>query len=296
MTRAAVIAMLLSLATGCPPSPAAARLPQRTRAATPTPPAPAAATAADDDPADQGVVLPDERHAAGDHYTLVLDYRIESRVELSAVESIRYDRSQDTSIIVDVLDVDAQGQVTRQRITVVTDETHTALGRDVDRDVSVLAGKTYLVTREPDGWQVTDDRGRTPRRAEVAAVRAEVGRDLTDHAVDPMFRGHRWHQGEQVQLGAEALEVVNRAQHDPRTHFTHYAMELARVDGNLATFAVEVRIDQGTKNGPLTIQLGGTMEFDLTTGQTVRSTLRGPVRGYLGAPVIGQAVFTLRVE
>jgi len=253
MTRAAAIAMLLFLAAGCPPSPAAARLPQRTRAATPTPPAPAAATAADDDPADQGVVLPDERHAAGDHYTLVLDYRIESRVELSAVESIRYDRSQDTSIIVDVLDVDAQGQV-------------------------------------------TDDRGRTPRRAEVAAVRAEVGRDLTDHAVDPMFRGHRWHQGEQVQLGAEALEVVNRAQHDPRTHFTHYAMELARVDGNLATFAVEVRIDQGTKNGPLTIQLGGTMEFDLTTGQTVRSTLRGPVRGYLGAPVIGQAVFTLRVE
>ncbi len=293
MKLAVALAVVVTLVAGCGPSPARPRTPEPDQdAVTTEAPARAALAAAAANVVDDGLALPEVRYAVGDRYTVVDDFRIKSRVELSEGESIRYDRNQDTETTFEVLELDAQGKVSRQRVTFAIDDVRSILDRTAQRETSVIVGKTYVVTEVTGAITVTDDRGRTPPKAEVAAVRARATESSVDAALDRMYAGRRWNFGERVQLGAEALEVVNRAQRDPRTRYTAYAMELRAVENGVATFAVSWSFDQGTNNGPLTFQLSGTREVDVATGRVIRLTLRGPMQGHLGAPVAGEATTT----
>lgn len=292
------LGVLMALAAGCGPAPARARPPEFDQDAVPTTRAPARA-ATDADAAnvvDEGLVLPEERHAVGDRYTIVDELSFKSRLELSEAASIRYDRNQDTETTIEVLEVDVQGQVTRERVTFAIDDVRSILDRKAQRETSVIAGKTYVVAHAADATTVVDDRGRTPPKAEVAAVRVRRGKSSVDEALARMFAGRRWYFGERVQLGAAALEALNRAQRDPRTRTTSYAIQLRAVEGGVATFWITSSLDQGTNNGPLTLQLSGTQEVDVATGRILQVTMRGPVRGHLGAPVVGEATLSMRTR
>lgn len=296
MKATGALAILVALGAGCGHPPARPRPPEFDQDAVPTTRARAHAATGDATVIDEGIVLPEERHAVGDRYTIVEEIGIKSRVELSADASIRYDRTQNREITFEVLEVDAQGQATRQRVTFAIDEISSILDRKAQRDTSVLAGKTYVVTHSADAVVVTDEHGRTPPKAEVAAVRAQAGESAVDEALERMFAGRRWYLGERVQLGAAALEAVNRAQRDPRTRWTSFAMELRAVEGGVATFGVVWSFDQQTNNGPLTVQLAGTKEIDVATGRMIHMTMRGPVRGHLGAPLAGEETMTVRTK
>lgn len=286
--KLAVALLVSSLALGCGASPPARRSP----VSAPEP----AGGGVEPDAIDEGLALPEERFVVGERFTIVGELSIKSVIELNAVDRIRYDGNTDKETIVEVLEVDTQGRLIRSRTTFAIDDVRYILGRKVEHDPSPIAGKTYLITHSADPIQVTDHDGATPSKAEVAAVRAAITESDGDKARERMFAKVRWHTDQRVELSSEALAVVNRGQRDQRTRYTSFAQELRSSGDRTASFFVTLRFEQGTNNGPIVLELTGTKEVDITTGRTLSMMLRGPVTGYLGAPVRGEATMSFRIE
>jgi hypothetical protein len=241
------------------------------------------------DVVDEGLVLPAERYGAGDLFTIVEDFSIKSVIELNAVDTVRYDSNADRESRIEILEVDAHGKVLRERVTFAIDEVRYILNRKAQREASPIAGKTYEIDHGATPITVTDDRGATPPKSEVAAVRAQVESSM-EQALFRIFGRHPWRIDQRVELSPDALAAINQSQRDPRTRYTAFAQELRSSENGTASFFITARIEQGTKNGPIVLDLSGMKDVDISTGRTRSMTLGGPVTGNLGgAPGRGEA-------
>ena len=291
MSRPLSRLVLVVLAVSCGGSGAA-----RQSTSAPTSAPAASAGFVEQDVVDEGLVLPEDRFGAGDVFTVVEDFSIKSVLELNAVDKVRYDSNADSETRIEVLEVDAKGKVLRERVTFAIDEVRYILDRKAQREASPIAGKTYEIDHTATPVAVTNDRGATPPKSEVAEVRAQVESSM-ERVLFRIYGRHAWRIDQRVELSPDALAAINQAQRDPRTRYTSFAQELRSSENGTASFFITARIEQGTKNGPIVLDLSGMKDVDISTGRTRSITLRGPVTGNLGgANVRGEALMRYLVK
>jgi hypothetical protein len=288
------LALAVVVVVGCAHPPAGSRAPELEEEAAPS----TRAAAEPDEPSvvDEGLVLPASHFEAGERVTRVDAFHIMATVELGGA-SVRLDRHKDSEVTSEMIEVDAHGEPVRTRVTFAIEEQRDSMDRKTQRTTSPIVGKTYVITNTAGTETVTDDDGRTPSRAEVAAVLERMSSSSGDDALERMLGGRRWFYGERIQLGAAALEAYNRTVRDPGTRYTAVSQQLLEVRDGVAVFRVMTRWDQRSANGVLTFELAGTHEVDLKSGRLLRTDLRGPVRGSLaGGAVNGETTMTTRVK
>lgn len=161
-------------------------------------------------------------------------------------------------------------------------EQRTMANKPPENKPSVLHGKSYVVWREGGAFKSTTDGGAAVSPAEAKELEKEWKNDLDGD--DPMERWlleRTWKIGEKVALTPEQLAEFQKRNNDGKA--VSGAMTLTSVDGNIATFTIDMDVRQQAGTDTLAMPMVVTVKVDTRTNwpQEMRmtGTLEGPMKG-----------------
>ena len=182
----------------------------------------------------------------------------------------------------EILEVDANGLVTRVKLTYV-ERTDTQLGPGA---TSPVVGKSYIAWVEGGEISATTADGRAVSSEELLEITSDQD-ELGKPPVMEQIMARTWKVGVTVPLTAAELERLAASEgggEGPRP--STITLTLRAVSGGTAEFAMTMKMESASP--PLVIDAAGTAFIDAATGRPKRIEISGPVSGDAGGtPVSG---------
>jgi hypothetical protein len=175
--------------------------------------------------------------------------------------------------------VEVNGDViTKVKVTyAASKDTQSMAGRTQEKK-GVAVGKTYVVWKEGDTIKATDDKGGEVPKEELAALAEDWKRDLGQiPGMAKVITGKPWKLGQKVDLTPEQLKDL--AMGDEETTATSASITMTANDGKVATFDVDVAMEQKKGDGSLKIPTHVTVQVDIAKGRPLTMTMKGEIEG-----------------
>lgn len=183
---------------------------------------------------------------------------------------------------VEVLGVEGE-QLQKIKVTYTAKgEQRTMANKPPENKPSLLHGKSYVVWREGGAFKSTTDGGAAVSPAEAKELEKEWKNDLDgDDPMERWFLERTWKIGEKVALTPQQLEEFQKRSNDGKA--LSGAITLTSVDGNIATFTIDMDVRQQAGTDTLAMPMVVTVKVDTRTNwpQEMRmtGTLEGPMKG-----------------
>ena len=233
---------------------------------------------------DDGLVIPPPAPRVGDRSGKVEDTTLAMILgEGEAIQTVKH-----TEEIREVLAVDGPA-ITKAKLRYVAFTQRQFASGAIKENQAPLVGKTFVVWREGAAIKATREDGSAPAADELAAVIDANKRFGLPSALDVIIASKTWMRGERVAFTPAELAQLNQRTDGKQgsERFVSMALTLTGVDGDVATFAMEMGAAITLEAGTLEMAVTGTVRFDVAHGRPLELGGRGPVTGDLGTPVKG---------
>jgi hypothetical protein len=279
MKRMIMIALVLGLAAGAckkeekkeGPAPTEPKASSDAAAAATTPTTPANPPAT----ADQ-VTIPFVPPKVGDKQTQ--EEKMSTDVMISAQgEQMKMVASKEEKKSSEVVEVNGD-VVMKVKVTYAASKDSQSMGGRTQEKKGVVVGKTYVVWKEGDAIKATDDKGGEIAKEELAALGEDWKRDLGQvPGMAKVITNRTWKLGEKVDLTPEQLKDL--AMGDEETTATSASITMTKSDGKIATFEVDVAMEQKKGDGSLKIPTHVTVDVDIAKSRPLTMTMKGDIEG-----------------
>jgi hypothetical protein len=188
----------------------------------------------------------------------------------------------------EALSVDADGVITKARVTYVEDADTRKLGHKVDPLPSPVAGQTYLAWREGGKARITREDGSEPSAEELDEVMKNWDDVGLPDAMERIISSKLWKSGVRVAFTAAEIAEINAEHPDQDEKLEAFEQTLRSVENGVARFAVTMRMKADDGNGDfMKVTLHGEARVDMKTGTLLEIDGSGPIEGHASAPFKG---------
>lgn len=281
MRKMLALVVMVALATACKkdekatggsaPSTEEGKPPETAGATTPTPEAKA--------PAGDGLKMTHKPAAVGDKREETDSLTTEFTLTPPGKPAVAMTMKQEENRHVEILAVSGENATkVKVHYAVKTDSRDMGPGGKKEK-VSPLQGKAYIVWEEAGAIKATADGGGAISKEEEAELVKDWTGDLGEDEMDKLFRDKVWKIDEKVALTPDQLASFNKK--NEQTSAKGGSITLTGVDGNLATFAVEMDVEQREAKGTLRMPMKMTARIDTTTSRPQAVDMTGTIDGQM---------------